>query len=115
MPKAGIKGDLGNQIGRWIGGVVRGGVVGVAGAGFAEQEIIGVAMRGESALRVFDGESDRHLVAKVFRDAKTVLAREAEANVVSRIDRRGPGIVDFPQIVAGRDSRSVLGDKTPGL
>ncbi len=115
MPKSGIKGDLGNEIRRRVGGVSSAGVVGVARARFAEQEIVRVVMRGQGALRVFDCESDRHLIAEVFRDAKTVLASERKTDVVTRIDGRGPGIVDFTQIVAGRDSCSVLGHQTPCL
>src|SRR5208282_2123781 len=67
VPKAGIKGGFGDEIGRRIGRVSPGCVVAIAGARFAEQEIVGVSVRGERALRVFHGESDRHLIAEVFR------------------------------------------------
>src|SRR5271169_5114985 len=70
VPETGIKGDLSDEIGRGIGRVAGGRVVAIAGAPFAQQEVVRVAVRGERALRVFNGESDRHLIAEVFRYAK---------------------------------------------
>src|ERR1039458_2913416 len=43
------------------------------------------------------------------------MARESKADVVTRVDRRGPGIVYFTQVVAGSDSRLALGYQTPHL
>ena len=115
VPKAGIKGDLGDEIGRRIGRVSSPCVEAIAGAGLAEQEIVRVVVRGECGLRVFHGDSDREFIAKVLGQANPVLTRESEPDVVTRVDRRGPGIVDFAQVVAGRDPRFALGYQTPHL
>src|SRR5208337_1373243 len=115
VPKTGIKSDFRDEIRRRISCVIGGCVVAVARARLAEQVIGNVAVGGERALRVFNGERDRHFIAEVFRQAKPVLARESESDVIPRIDGRGSGVVDSAGIVAGRDSRLVFGDQAPRL
>ena len=115
MPKARIEGDLGDEIGRRIGGVIGRRVVTIVGARLAEQIIAIVFVRGERALRVFYGESDRHRLAEVFRQAKPVLTRESEPDIILRVDGCGTGIVDFASVVARSNSRFVLGYQAPHL
>src|SRR5208283_5167111 len=59
VPKARIKGDLGDEIGCGIGRVksVKG-VVFIGGARLAKQVVVRVAVRGERALRVLQGDGD---------------------------------------------------------
>ena len=115
VPEAGIKGDLGDDIGRWIERVGSAGVVAFAVARLAEQEVVGVVVQGERGLRVFYGDRKPELIAEVFGYAKAILARVTEPDVVTRVDRLGPGIVGFAGVVAGADSPLVFGHQTPHL
>src|ERR1700693_4541371 len=141
VSKTGIEGHLGNDIRRRVEGVrtcrgarrvkrgtgCTGGsvgtsgatgdraVVGIAGAGRSEQEIVGVAVGAKSALRIFDGYSEGKFMVEIFGQANPVLASEGKADVVSRVDGLGTGIVGFAQVIAGSDSSNVFGDQTPHL
>src|ERR1700733_797410 len=51
----------------------------------------------------------------LFSQANAVLTREGKADRVLAFNRHWPGIVDFASVVAGCDSRLVLGQQAPGL
>jgi hypothetical protein len=66
VPKAGIKSDFGDDIGRGVEPVGPQAVEGFAVARLAQQEIVSVSMCGKSGLRIFDGDSEPNLIAEVF-------------------------------------------------
>src|ERR1039458_1715783 len=82
VAEARIEGNLRNDIGRRIEGVICGGVVAVAGARFAEQVVGRVAMCGERGLRVLNGECNGNLVAEALGEADAVLAGGEESDSI---------------------------------
>src|SRR5580700_7099400 len=55
------------------------------------------------------------MLVEVFGQANAVLPGESEPDVVPGVDRGRPGIIDSAGVVAGGDSRFVLGHQAPRL
>src|SRR6202034_470300 len=115
VSEAGIECDLRNEVRCWIERVSSCRVVAVAGAVFAQQVVVAVAVRGQRSLRILDGEGDRDLVAEGFRYAEAKLAGEDETRVIRGIDRLGTRVVGPSEIVVRRNTFPVLGHQTPTL
>src|ERR1700722_2297392 len=86
VAKARIESDLGDQVRRRIERVGRCCVVAVACAGFSQQEVAGVAVRGQRPLRIFHRKCHRNLVVEGLGQADAVLAREIESDVIGRVN-----------------------------
>src|SRR5579872_7133539 len=84
-------------------------IVTVGRARLAEQEVVGIAVRGKRSLWVFHGYGDCHLMVEVFGQANPILARKSEADVIPRIDGHGPGVVGFADVIAGSDAGFIFG------
>src|SRR5271166_977064 len=93
VSKSGIERNLGDQIRRRVEGIVGGGVIAVAGAGFSEQEVRRVSVCCRSGLGGFYCKRDGYFVAEALGHANSVLAGKDEADVIRRIDRLRTSIV----------------------
>ena len=106
VAEAGIIGDFGDDIGRWIERVRSAGVVAFTVTRLAEQEVIRVVVQSGCGLRVLYGGRKPELIAEVFGYAKPILPCVTETDVVTCVNRPGPGIVGLAGVVARPDTPS---------